>query len=193
MAEEPEYTIGELAQRAGVTPRTIRYYTAEGLLPQPDTRDRYARYGAGHLQRLRQIAELKAHYLPLNVIRERLGAPPPAPAPRPPSPLTLAAPGLQQEPQPPAPTGAGSVTMTAGERHVEASPLRLGHYEFFPHGPELAEKAADERADPAEHWRRVTLTPGVELHFREPLSPRRRRQIEALIAAARDQLRGDDE
>ena len=35
MTEEFSYTIGELAEAAGVTPRTVRYYTAEGLLPAP--------------------------------------------------------------------------------------------------------------------------------------------------------------
>ena len=49
MSEEATYTIGELAERAGVTPRTIRYYTAEGLLPRPDTRGQYARYRADQL------------------------------------------------------------------------------------------------------------------------------------------------
>jgi len=72
MAEEMIYTIGELAEAAGVTPRTIRYYTAEGLLPPPDTRGRYARYGADHLLRLHLIARLKEAYLPLGEIKARL-------------------------------------------------------------------------------------------------------------------------
>jgi len=38
MAEAMFYTIGQLAELAGVTPRTIRYYTAEELLPRPDAR-----------------------------------------------------------------------------------------------------------------------------------------------------------
>lgn len=72
MSDDDSFTIGELAERAGVTPRTIRYYTAEGLLPRPDTRGQYARYGAEHLLRLRLIARLKAAYLPLHEIRARL-------------------------------------------------------------------------------------------------------------------------
>ena len=69
---ETFYTIGELAGAAGVTPRTIRYYTAEGFLPPPDTHGRYARYGEDHLRRLQLIARLKDAYLPLNEIRARL-------------------------------------------------------------------------------------------------------------------------
>jgi Ca-activated chloride channel family protein len=72
MLEEKVYTIGELAEAAGVTPRTIRYYTAEGLLPRPDSRGQYALYGAEHLLRLRLIARLKAAYLPLGEIRARI-------------------------------------------------------------------------------------------------------------------------
>lgn len=71
-SHETRYTIGELARRAGVTPRTVRYYTAEGLLPPPETRGRYALYGEDHLLRLALIAQLKASYLPLSAIKARL-------------------------------------------------------------------------------------------------------------------------
>jgi DNA-binding transcriptional MerR regulator len=70
--DEVTYTIGELAEQAGVTPRTIRYYTAEGLLPRPDARGQYALYGAEHLLRLRLIARLKDSFLPLGEIRARI-------------------------------------------------------------------------------------------------------------------------
>ncbi len=73
MAPENLYTIGELAELAGVTPRTIRYYTAEGLLPRPDARGQYALYGQEHLLRLQLIARLKAAYLPLGEIKARIG------------------------------------------------------------------------------------------------------------------------
>jgi DNA-binding transcriptional MerR regulator len=72
MTEAQRLTIGDLAEAAGVTPRTIRYYTAEGLLPPPDTRGRYAVYGEEHLLRLRLIARLKDAYLPLGEIKARM-------------------------------------------------------------------------------------------------------------------------
>jgi DNA-binding transcriptional MerR regulator len=72
MNEEVVYTIGDLAEVAGSTPRTIRYYTAEGLLPPPDIRGRYALYGQEHLDRLRLIARLKDAYLPLGEIKARM-------------------------------------------------------------------------------------------------------------------------
>ena len=72
MAEETLYTIGQLAELASVTPRTIRYYTAEGLLRRPDVRGQYALYGEQHLLRLQLIARLKETYLPLSEIKARI-------------------------------------------------------------------------------------------------------------------------
>src|SRR3989442_8703278 len=65
-------TIGELADRAGVTPRTVRFYTAEGLLPPPDARGKYALYTEEHVARLNLIGKLKDAYLPLGEIRARI-------------------------------------------------------------------------------------------------------------------------
>jgi DNA-binding transcriptional MerR regulator len=207
MHDERSYTIGELAHEAGVTPRTVRYYTAEGLLPQPDTRGRYARYSHSHLERLEQIARLKEQYLPLHVIRERLageattGTPSSTTAPVP-SPLSLGRirASTQQTPSLRAgdePTGEhvreeaeamlGSVLPAAS-----GQPLQLGTYQFFPDLPEPPESLDSEMSPAPERWQRVVVAPGVELHFREPLSPERRRRLEALIAAARDQLRRDE-
>jgi len=72
MTNEALYTISELADASGVTPRTIRYYTAEGLLPPPDTRGRHALYGLEHLRRLQLIGRLKDAYLPLGEIKARI-------------------------------------------------------------------------------------------------------------------------
>ncbi len=52
--------IGELAQRAEVTPRTVRYYESIGLLP-PGEREGGGQhhYGAETVARLRKIEQLK--------------------------------------------------------------------------------------------------------------------------------------
>ncbi|MEU8591663.1 MerR family transcriptional regulator [Streptomyces sp. NPDC048664] len=58
--EEPTLTVDELAARAGVTVRTVRFYTAKGLLPPPAIGPRrVGRYGPGHLARLELIEELQ--------------------------------------------------------------------------------------------------------------------------------------
>ena len=70
MLEKARYLINELAKRANTTVRTIRYYTSEGLLPQPDTDSRFAYYDENHLRRLELILRMKEAYLPLKEIRQ---------------------------------------------------------------------------------------------------------------------------
>lgn len=72
MTPEQTYTIGELAQAAEVTPRTIRYYVAEELLPPPSGGGRAAVYNKEHLARLQLIKVLKDEFLPLQEIRALL-------------------------------------------------------------------------------------------------------------------------
>jgi DNA-binding transcriptional MerR regulator len=65
-----EMRIDELAQRAGVPTRTIRYYTQQELLPSPKLRGRVGFYDERHVDRLRLIKELQEkRFLPLSVIR----------------------------------------------------------------------------------------------------------------------------
>lgn len=70
MLEKARYLINELAKQANTTVRTIRYYTSEGLLPQPDTDGKYAYYDENHLRRLKLILRMKEAYLPLKEIRQ---------------------------------------------------------------------------------------------------------------------------
>lgn len=53
-----EFTIDELARRAGTTSRNVRAYQERGLLPPPRLVGRVGYYTEGHLARLRHIAEL---------------------------------------------------------------------------------------------------------------------------------------
>ena len=72
MTKDALYTLDELAQVTGVTPRTIRYYTSEGLLPPPHARGRFALYGEAHRNRLRLIVLLKQALMPLAAMRVSL-------------------------------------------------------------------------------------------------------------------------
>jgi DNA-binding transcriptional MerR regulator len=63
-----------VADAAGVTPRTVRYYQAAGLLPAPHRVGRRVVYGPEHLDRLRRISELQDRGLRLESIREVLDA-----------------------------------------------------------------------------------------------------------------------
>jgi DNA-binding transcriptional MerR regulator len=69
---QDDLLIGDLAQRAGVSVRTIRYYINEGLLPPPEVRGRYTYYSDNYLYRLELIRRLKDAFLPLKEIRQRM-------------------------------------------------------------------------------------------------------------------------
>jgi DNA-binding transcriptional MerR regulator len=66
------FSLAALTRAANVSIRTVRYYIAEGLLPPPVAAGPASFYTQDHLDRLRLIAHLKAHYLPLKEIRRRL-------------------------------------------------------------------------------------------------------------------------
>ncbi|MFC4950415.1 MerR family transcriptional regulator [Pseudonocardia sp. GCM10023141] len=53
-------TIDQLAERTGITIRTIRFYAGRGLLPPPQLRGRTGLYGPDHLARLELVSELSA-------------------------------------------------------------------------------------------------------------------------------------
>lgn len=70
--EEQTLKLEELAQQAGVSPRTVRYYVQRGLLPAPEFRGRDTAYGTEHLLRLRAIKRLQDRHLPLDEIQSLL-------------------------------------------------------------------------------------------------------------------------
>ena len=64
-------TIGQLAQRAGLNPKTIRYYEEIGLLPQPPRNEvGYRLYFDEDLPRLRFIQRAKMLELSLAEIKQ---------------------------------------------------------------------------------------------------------------------------
>jgi DNA-binding transcriptional MerR regulator len=71
--EEPALTVDELAARAGVTVRTVRFYSTRGLLPPPVIGPRrVGRYGPEHLARLALIEELQRQGMTLAAIERYL-------------------------------------------------------------------------------------------------------------------------
>ncbi|MFI1677743.1 MULTISPECIES: MerR family transcriptional regulator [unclassified Streptomyces] len=72
-ADEPTLTVDELAARAGVTVRTIRFYSTKGLLPPPVIGPRrVGHYGQEHLSRLALIEELQHQGMTLAAIERYL-------------------------------------------------------------------------------------------------------------------------
>lgn len=65
-----KYKVSELAEKAGVTKRTIHYYISKGLLLPPEGTGINSLYNDKHLERILLIKKLQAEYMPLNKIRE---------------------------------------------------------------------------------------------------------------------------
>ena len=76
-ASQPQFTISQFAERAGVTVRTLHHYDRIGLLKPRRSKyasghhgvNSYRVYGRDELVRLQQIATLKFIGLPLNAIK----------------------------------------------------------------------------------------------------------------------------
>ena len=65
--------IGELAERCGVTTKTIRYYESIGLLDAPSrTASGYRDYGAAAVERLRFVRDAQATGLTLHALVRKL-------------------------------------------------------------------------------------------------------------------------
>ena len=69
-----EYRAAELARKAGITQRTLRFYRERKLLPPPRREGRIAWYDEHHLARLRTIGALLARGHTLGGIADLLTA-----------------------------------------------------------------------------------------------------------------------
>ena len=76
------FSIDELSMLAGVTPRTVRYYIAEGLVDRPAGEKRGAHYVQRHLEQLLLIRRWTDAGLSLDRVRELLAGAPEDPVPR---------------------------------------------------------------------------------------------------------------
>lgn len=69
-----QYRISELAEKAQVSKRTVHYYIARGLLPSPEGAGLGTLYSDDHLFRLQLIRKWQSRFLPLEVIKSRIGS-----------------------------------------------------------------------------------------------------------------------
>src|SRR3954452_4752270 len=77
-AEEDVLTIDQLAERTGISVRTIRFYAGKGLLPPQRLRGRTGLYGPDHVARLELDSELSALGFTLAAIDNHLRGLPPS-------------------------------------------------------------------------------------------------------------------
>lgn len=75
MGTSCKYSVKELAEAAGVTIRTLRYYDELGLLVPKRAKNGYRTYDAADVRRLQHILLLRNCRVPLSVIAEALSQP----------------------------------------------------------------------------------------------------------------------
>ena len=183
------FDLNDLCQQSGVTARTVRYYVQQGLLPSPGL-GAGARYGQGHLARLRLIRRLQAEHLPLAEIRRRL------------EPLdddavqALLASSATADPGPGNPAVDYVRAVLSGASAQAPTPHRpLAPVPPPPAPPSLSSRtgpgprpAAADRAQ----WERIALTSDIEVHVRRPLSREDNRRLERLLEKAQELFRGEE-
>jgi DNA-binding transcriptional MerR regulator len=170
---EPEsIDILELSDRTKVSPRTIRYYIQQGLLPAPEARGPGAHYGAEHVDLLRLIRRLQQEHLPLSEIRKRIEKLPPDEVRR----------ILGSKPPSHRADSAGDYV-----RRV----LSEGAASYASAPPAMSVRSANlprdqnKQTPQRSQWERFTLAPDIELHVRRPVSREDNRKLERLLDAAR--------
>lgn len=64
----PDLGVEQLAERVGMSVRTVRFYAGRGLIPPPRREGRNGFYGPDHIARLELVRELQAHGFTLSAI-----------------------------------------------------------------------------------------------------------------------------
>jgi len=193
MLEKARYLINELAKRANTTVRTIRYYTSEGLLPQPNTDGKYAFYDENHLRRLMLILRMKEAYLPLKEIRQimlslsdeevkkrleedrsifLLDEEDMAP------PVFLKKPGKSD-----ALDYISNLLETQSKYRTDNLPSKSPPQIQL--NQEKMQIQLQISPDDVENWQRIILAPGVEMHLRYPTDSDTNHRIQQLISYAK--------
>ena|SRR5690349_5694044 len=188
--ENARYTLTELADLAGVSPRTVRYYISQGLIAVDVAPGPGPKYDDSHLARIRLIKRLQAEHLPLAEIRHRLEglsdqevltvAEEPVPPP-PDSALeyirSLSAPSHRPAPAPAAAVEAPRAIALYSRNFVAEPAVPASSSHQAPDQPARLERS---------QWERIDLAPDIELHVRRPLARQTAKQVDRLISIARD-------
>ncbi len=202
MPDDVTYAISELADLAGVTPRTVRYYLAQGLLPATGQSGPGTRYSDAHLARLRLIRRLQAEHQPLAEIRTRLATL---------GDEAIVALAEQDAPDPPQDTALDYIrAILGGSSAVREDPVGydrpapvLASRAFMampamasPSAPTPVERLGESHhstATPGDRsqWERIVLATDVELHIRRPLSRTQNKRVDRLVTIARELLEED--
>jgi len=188
MPDSEDLDLAELAKAADVTPRTVRYYVQQGLLPSPGTRGPGTKYDRALLERLQLIKLLQREHWPLSKIREHLDA--------------LDEDGVRRElgqpPELPLPSLSDSALkyvrgVLGRHRQAAGAPAEQREPSLFDQKPRALGAAGAPEAGAASGkwqvtkstWERIRLTRDVELSIRRPLTREQNKLVDRLLEAAR--------
>jgi DNA-binding transcriptional MerR regulator len=195
----PDHSLSDLVALTGLSPRTIRYYITEGLVPSPGREGAGTRYPDSTLARLRVIGSLKDAHLSLAEIRSHLHE--------------LSGDELTELATRPRQSAVRESALDYVRGILEAGPTRSTSRAATGSGvagrpapsaapalAQIAPPAATNASEPTSsiyptaersEWERIGLGDGIELHVRRPLSRQGNRMVERLVAFA-GQLQGQD-
>lgn len=195
---DARYNLTELADLAGVTPRTVRYYLSQGLLPAVGTAGPGAKYDDGHLARLRLIRRLQREHQPLAEIRRNLESLDDAEIvaldePTSPGPTDSAVDYIRRVLAPTRAAAESPIAYSLAAAPAFATPQRLlarresALTEPAVPAPDIATEPRIERSQ----WERIAIGRDVELHIRRPLPRSTAKRVDRLVSIARDLLEED--
>jgi len=173
----PEYTLADLAKLADVTPRTIRFYIAQGLLPSPEQQGPRTTYTDEHLERLRTIKALQVAHLPLAEIRAWL---------RGESIQDVASVILPSEP---AQASESAVDYIRGVLGTGPAPAPPAPQPAAPPSPPPTAPRPTQSEPDRSQWDRVEITPDIEIHLRRPMTRTDNKRVLRFIEYARQLFR----
>ncbi len=150
-----EYTIGELAEMSGVTPRTVRYYVSQGILPPGTKSGHQSLYADEHVELIHEIKRLQDQYLPLKVIRRMLAG--------------------DEDDQ-----GRGGAS-ELGAMAVREEDTRY----MLEDAPSEPRRPRAESVGRPQDWVRIEIAPGVEIHYQRAEIAGQEHVIDDLIDRAK--------
>jgi DNA-binding transcriptional MerR regulator len=177
------YSISELAEKAELTVRAVRYYISLGLLPPPNEMGPSASYGDEHLERLRVIEQLKVGRLSLTEINTTINKLSTEEMAK----FLVGAQNLPFDRSLPNEQLSRSVALTRAALQMKSKALSRMTGSYSDEG-----EPKGETSD-SESWVRQAITDGVEIHYRTPMEPEAHQKLLSVISRAKALFNRSDE
>lgn len=185
MLNPTDYDLESLAEKFKLSTRKIRYYISIGLLPEAESRGRHSRYGRSHSDRLEMILKLKEEGFSLEEIGRGF--------------RKYRESGMRQYLEEIKARKGETESRAASVNSVnsvnEPPPDALGYSQWAQKGGDSSkvslrmgfQSQAPPFPSPSEAtWKRLPLSPDVEIHVRQPLDSETDRKVAELLRSAED-------